>query len=421
MSGQYGEECFFTKLAWADNRIEDAEVTLKLHALLHENLVLPSNHIYHENTELLLRMHPEIAELGLIRVAFDPKYSSFEDYFADGNRARKAGRDLTDYGDFLDRLDIQKTEYSASAPGKILTQIAFDQLTGEDSALAISSRLTTKQQKLAENLLRAEADAGLGIVHYRSLLEVIDTVANDHQSNTMYQFANLARLMAGAASKQCANMVPQENLINWCLASPERENSMVLSDEVLFWEVFLEEIFSATDGLHSLQDLQNFSQASLRRVTYKDLAELRAEDGFHKFTQKFSTIVDRTAKSFEVGEAQTGVANFDDLISMKSSIGKEFQDQIKGEVNLLSGIRMVEALLRVPFQLYGGSLQAIESLISFMALTQANDNDWKELVSRKIHRAERARDFATRHYFGQPVLLDFLDEVIQRAKMNWHI
>lgn len=412
---------FFTKLAWAGNSTEDAEVTLKLHALLHEKLILPSNHIYHKNTEILLRRHPEIAELGLVRVAFDPKYSSFADYFDDGNRTRKAGRDLTDYADFLDRLDIQKTEYSASAPGKILTQIAFDQLTGEGSALAISARLTTKQQRLAEKLLRTEADKSSGIVHYRSLLEVIDNVANDHQSNTMRQFANLARLMAGAASKQCANMVPQENLINWCLASPERGNSMVLSDEVLFWEVFLEEIFSATDGLHSLQDLQSFSQASLRRVTYKDLAELRAEDGFRNFTRKFTSIVDRIAKSFEVGEAQTGVAKFEDLISMKSLIGREFQEQIKGEVTLLSGIKMVEALLRVPFQLYGGSLQAIESLISFMALTQANDNDWKELVARKIRRAERARDYATRHYFGQPVLLDFLDEVIQRAKMNWHM
>ena len=411
---------FFTKLAWPTEKPGESESLIKLHALLHEKLVLPSNHIYHKNTEDLLRRHPEVAELGLVHFAFDPKYEDFLDYFRDNDREKKAGRDLSEYAKFLEDLDVSKTEYSASTPGKILTKIAFDQLCSAGSALSKSAKITDLQQRDVTSRLQ---DAGLkndGIIHYPVLLKILSKSFDDKQLALLLRFASLARLMAGAASKNCANMIPQENLVDWCLVDPSGED-MILSDEIIFWEVFLEELLSATSGLSAMTDLQSFSRQGMDRVSFNDIGELRSESGFLQFTQKFSSIVDESARLHNVGSHQSGLVGFDDLISLREEISLGFREQIKGEVSLFSGIKMVETLLRVPFQLYGGGLQALESLVSFMALTQSNDHDWKMMIGNKIKTAEKARDYATRRYLGEPVLIDFLDQVVQRAKKNWHL
>lgn len=394
---------------------------MKLHALLHQKLVLPSNHIYHENTERLIRANPEIVELGLLEFAFDPRYETFSAYFNDQGRAEKAGRPLDTYGRFLDELPIAKTEYSAAVPARILTDIAIDQLTKADTALARAARISDHQRQEITARLSQHTQCATGFLHFPDLVQLLKNNFRSDQQGPLMNFANLARLMAGAASKNCANMIPQENLLEWCIANPDRNEGATLSDEVIFWEVFLEEIFSATGGLNGLQDLHRFSPKLLSRLSYRDIAELRQEQGFQDFTNAFSSLIDGAAKLKNVGSNQSGIATFSELIEVRATLSHGFKSEIQREVGIFAGLQMIETLMRIPMQLYGGALQAIESLISFMALTQTNDNDWKNLVSRKLQKANRAQAFAARKFTGEPVLLDFMGQITEKAKANWHL
>lgn len=390
-----------------------------MHALLHQRLILPSNHIYHENTELLVRENPEILELGLINFSFDPQYENFKEYFSDQNREKKAGRPLDNYGEFLDSISIKKSEYSSSTPAKFFTELTYEQLSNSHTALVKASRISDSTRLLMLEKLKEQAERSNGVVFFPEFLKQIQFLRDPLSIEVFQNYGDLARLMAGAASKNCANMIPQENLIDWCIVNPADSKENIASDEVIFWQVIMENLLAATNGLANLQDFQQFNENTLDRLTFEDVNDLRNLEAFSEFNQQYELIVNQSATAHKVGAGELGLVNFEELISIKDNIQKKYNDVIESEVSLHSGIRMIETLLRIPFQLYGGAIQAMDSLVTYSVLKNANDHSWRKFVDSKVQRVECAKRYALKHCAGQPVLIEFLTEIIERAKRNW--
>ncbi len=111
---------FFTKLGWESDSQVEIERNIKLFALINTDLVIPSNHIYSKSAEQLFRKYPELLENEIIRPALGSKYSTYEDYLI--TREHKAGRNLIEYGRYLDSLSSNPEKYPSDSPALIFTK-----------------------------------------------------------------------------------------------------------------------------------------------------------------------------------------------------------------------------------------------------------------------------------------------------------
>ncbi len=271
---------FFTKLGWESDSQVEIERNIKLFALINTDLVIPSNHIYSKSAEQLFRKYPELLENEIIRPALGSKYSTYEDYLI--TREHKAGRNLIEYGRYLDSLSSNPEKYPSDSPALIFTNHAIDQIKNAESILSKASGIT----KVEANKLNIEItdyqNRNEGVVFFRDFLELSRRVLNNSSYKVFEKYAYLLRYTSGASSKNCNNLLPQENLIDWCLVNPNNPEDFVLQDEQLFWEVFIESMVKVTEGIFTLKDLEKLSPNLLDRLSFNDIHNLRNEGVLRK-------------------------------------------------------------------------------------------------------------------------------------------
>ena len=240
---------FFTKLGWESGSQDEIEKNIKLFALINTDLIIPSNHIYSNAAEQLFRKNPELLEKEIIRPALVDNYLTYEEYLKD--REDKAGRKLVEYGRYLDSLNSNPEKYSSESTALIFTTHAIEQINNSESVLSKASSLTKiEANKLIVEIGDCQRTCN-GVVFFRDFLNISKKTLNTNAYNVFVKYAYLLRYTSGASSRKCNNLLPQENLIDWCLANPNNPEKFILQDEQLFWEVFIESLVKVTEGIFS--------------------------------------------------------------------------------------------------------------------------------------------------------------------------
>jgi hypothetical protein len=410
---------FYTKFGWEDNSLIDIERNIKLFALINTDLVIPSNHIYSEKAEIIFKKSPELLELNLIRPALGDEYLKYSDYL--NEREKKAGRDLSEYGQFLDSLKSSPLKYTANSPANIFTENAIEQISQSDSVLRKS---TTINESSAERLIM---EIGLfqsennGVIYFRDFLDISKRILDYDSFLVMDKYAHLLRYISGASSKNCNNLLPQENLIDWCLANSQNHNKFVLQDEQLFWEVFLESIVRVTEGIFTLKDLSKLSPTIIDRLSFQDINSLRNESVLHsRFVSKYDAIIDKINLIRVNSKNNLDLVDFDELISLKEQLMVEFQQALKEELDIYKKIEIVEALAKIAYQLWGGTLQSIESVINFFSILFNKKSNWEEFLQKQENRTNKAKKFAQNRLSSETILIDYMDKLVIKTKDAWY-
>ena len=323
---------FFTMFGWDNLDESDLKRSLKLFSLINNELIIPSNHIYEGRTESLFRSNPEILELKLVKPAMDTQYASFSDYFSRRNREKKAGRSLLSYGRYLDSLGVETAPYFDTQPAGIFTELAIEQFSNPDSVLARAVGYTSDQAIEFVSRLEDIKERSNGIVYFEEFIDASKACFDKEQQRVVQKFADLNRLIAGASSKNCNNLLPQENLIDWCLANPEDPTSFILNDEIIFWEVFIESLIKITEGIYSLSDIDNLSPKLFDKFSFEDIHEIK--NYFlqrNLFIERYASILDGVNGATRIGTGRLDLLKYEELIRIKWEITKSFEDLLKDE------------------------------------------------------------------------------------------
>jgi hypothetical protein len=410
---------FYTKFGWEDNSISDIERNIKLFALINTDVVIPSNHIYSQKAELIFSKNPELLELNIIRPALGSEYSNYSEYL--GVREKKAGRDLSNYGKFLDSLKSSPMYYTGDSPANIFTDGAIEQIQNSNSVLRKTASINQLSAKLLIDEIGKYREQNNGVIYFRDFLQVSKKLLEDKSYQVVDKYAHLLRYISGASSKNCNNLLPQENLIDWCLANPNSKNEFVLADEQLFWEVFLESIIRLTEGIVTMKDLSKVSPAILDRLNYTDISSIRNESVLHnKFVSKYETIIDRINTIRTTSKNNIELVDFDELISLKEQLRVEFQNSINDELSIYKKIEIIEALAKIAYQLWGGTLQSIESVVNFFSIVFNKKKNWEDFLRKQEIRAEKAKGFAQNRISKETVLIDYMDKIVNKTKEAWY-
>ena len=410
---------FYTKFGWEDNSLIDIERNIKLFALINTDLVIPSNHIYSEKAEIIFKKSPELLELNLIRPALGDEYLNYSDYL--NEREKKAGRSLSDYGQFLDSLKSYPLKYTANSPANIFTENVIEQISKSNSVLRKSTTINDSSAEKIITEIGLCQDKNDGVIYFRDFLEVSKRILDYDSFLVMDKYANLLRYISGASSKNCNNLLPQENLIDWCLANSQNHKEFVLQDEQLFWEVFLESIVRVTEGIFTLKDLSKLSPAILDRLSFQDINSLRSESVLHsRFVTKYDAIIDKINLIRATSNNNLDLVDFDELISLKEQLMVEFQEALKDELNIYKKIEIIEALVKIAYQLWGGTLQSIESVINFFSILFDKKSNWEVFLQKQENRTNKAKKFAQNRLSKETVLIDYMDKLVLKTKDAWH-
>ena len=398
---------FFSQLGWPDISIDLVSDAVKLFALINEDLVVPSNHMYSQNGETFFRSNPEVLTLNIIKPALDSQYDDFQAYFE--KREAKANRPLNEYGRFLDELNVETTSYSDTQPAKFFTDFAIEQFSDHNSVLCQSARLSPE---IAASFISKLLDAGgneKGYIYYGPFMKLASDTFSGLQMDAVKSFAELTRLVAGAHSKQCSNLLPQENLVDWCLANPESPQDFILSDEIIFWEVFLESVTKVSEGIFSIEDIKSLEKGALSNLSFKEIAEIKQQVLSRSFSTRYEKILSGINGISGVTKNRSDLLNFHELIELKSNIKVEFDAMLSEEAKIYKQVEVAESLMNVAYQLFGGTLSTIESVISFLSLVTGRRRDWEKYQKWQNRRMEIAQSYARNKLLGQPVLIEYID------------
>lgn len=410
---------FYTRFAWHSEEIKEIERSLKLFALINTELVVPSNHLYSENAEYFFNKNPELLEKQIIRPSLDSQYGSYSEYFE--NRERKAGRSLVRYGAYLDSLSTSPINYSDTSPAGIFTDCAIEQLENPNSVLANAAKYDFKK---AEKLLEKIEEIKLmnnGVVYFGDFLSSARGVFSKEEFLVIDKFAQLNRYVAGASSKECNNLLPQENMIDWCLANPDNPSQFILNDEQIFWEVFIESLVKVTGGVFSLKDMDKISPRTLDKFSFYDIQDFR-ENGIiqSKFIEKYDSIIDKINKIKRVQTERLELVDFEYLIKLREQLRNEFENSLKEETTLYTELELIEAVLKVAYQLWGSALQTVEAVVNFFTIALGKKKSWDNFLVKQEQRINAASKFVSNRISGKPILIEYMNEVVKKSKEAWY-
>ncbi len=358
---------FFTQFGWNANDETETIRNLKLFSLINKELVIPSNLMYSDKCESVVRRNPELLELGIIRPALPSKYKNVPEYIE--SRTKKAGRDLTDYVRFLNDISISPVIYEDNSPANLFTENCLEQIGNKESILCKSAKIDDNTSKRIIESIIKEKEKTEGVILFRDFLLICSEHASDYSFSVINKYAELLRYICGASSKQCNNFLPQENMIDWCLANYEDPKSFVLNDSAIFWEVFFESLLKTTDGIFSLSDVHNMSEAALDRIDFYGIQQIREQGCLQNaFIATYENIIDKINVPRTTDADPYKLINFDELIDLKERLKVEFKKELSTEANFYKRIEITESLLKIAYQLLGGTIQTLESVVNFFSV-----------------------------------------------------
>ena len=413
------KKLFFTKLGWENNSQKEIERNIKLFALINSDLVIPSNHIYSEKAEELFRNHPELLEKEIIRPALGSQYSKYEDYLS--TREKKAGRELIAYGRYLDSIKSNPELYPADSPAHIFTDHVIEQIKDTGSVLSKASDLNEIEANGLIIGIGKYQNNNDGVIFFRDFLNLSKRILDDNSYHVFEKYAYLLRYISGASSKNCHNLLPQENLIDWCLASPQNPESFILQDEQLFWEVFIESLIKVTEGIFSIKDLEKLTPKILDRLSFVDIHNLRSEGILrNKFINRYNSIIDKINVIRTSKENRLDLVDYESLISLKEELKKEFEEALADEAAIYKEIELIESLAKVAYQLWGSAIQTVESVVNFFSILFNRKRNWQQLVENQEKRMSKAMKFASSRLGNEAVLIEYMDGLVSKTKEAWY-
>ncbi|MEM9919192.1 MAG: hypothetical protein AAF990_13905 [Bacteroidota bacterium] len=412
---------FYTKLGWDDMDRDQLSRSIKLFSLMNKELVIPSNHIYAKHAKDFFYKHPELLELKLIKPAMDPKYSSFQDYFSQGGRAEKAGTSLVEYGRYLDAMDVEKVSYSDTEPAGIFTELAIEQFSNEQSVLSKAAGLNMPDAHKFLDRVEEVRQGTHNVIYYNDFMALAEAHFKAEQVHIIRKFADLNRIMAGASSVRCNNLIPQENLIDWCLVKPQTPKDFILSDEQIFWEVFFESMIKLTDGIFNLTDLEKVTPKTLDKFSFEEIDAYRKECIIQNdFINKYNSVIENIDGVPKLGDAKIVLLDFDQLINLKASIRSEFSRTLDQEVSLYTELELLESLMKVTYQIFGGAIETVSSVVNFFSIPFNKQKDWNVFLKNQELRIERAYKFASKRISNKAVLIEYMEELMKKSKEVWY-
>ena len=80
----------------------------------------------------------------------------------------------------------------------------------------------------------------------------------------------------------------------------------------------------------------------------------------------------------------------------------------------------METLLKVAYGFLGGPIQAIQSVSNYFGSFDKRWKGWGEFFENQENRIKRATKVAGKKFYGEPMLLEYMNKLVGKAKDAWH-
>ena len=138
------------------------------------------------------------------------------------------------------------------------------------------------------------------------------------------------------------------------------------------------------------------------------------------FINKYDSIIDKINIIRTSKNNRLELIDYENLISLKEHLRKEFEEALKQESNVYKEIELLEALVKVAYQIWGGTFQTIESVVNFFSILFDRKENLQKFFERQEKRVSRAKCFATKKLGNEAVLIEYIDKLLQKTKEAWY-
>lgn len=396
--------------------IRETEEALKVLLLTKDKIVIAASHLASSEALQFFEGKERLFEDGIILPALRSEFNTFEEMYnekyGDSNKAipRFFGGAIKE----VIPWDLQENS------GWFYDRIK-EEVQNNNSVLRKNLRVKnceTPFLKLVEKQIKS-TEEGAKFFSREALTKEIDSSFSADIAIAINQWIDLLYYISGSRVVNCENLVPQENLVSFNLATMSHGNHILSESEIFHSIVIMLVLNSFYSHAYPVNIIKN--------LTINDILQLRNNNPQRSaaFRKKYEECLSTCEKGRAAKDKDLLIRSLSELRSLadnvRSSFTENFDNELASYQALLGKKHQANKIIDLFINFIGIFFLPV-SVINFIF----NNCQLKDIgsfaESRKrysVHYYNAIRSYIKKQYKNDPILLEHIDDIIKIHKQNY--
>lgn len=319
-----GPRSYFTDIDPSDKNYDkhDAIQKLKLQLLTKEKIVVAASSLFHDIWMDIFKEYPELIpaiEDGIIVPAIRSEYNEISDFFE--------SKRYSEYNKlfFLDHVS-QVVPWNKDDNTSWFKRYFINSLIDENSILRKQGILTHAQSDYLvlqlDNLIKQEPVENRFL--QRQHIEKSVKGFKDDTRGFLLDYANLVYRLSGARVVNSEGHFPQSNLTQLKLLGNEQS----LSDEGIFWDIYIETVFSY------LGTAIRLTPQRLKNLHFRDILSIRKSFIDKGFSTEYDKLIGLVKKDVKLSDPESLILHIQEISEITIRLRKAFSNRVENELSI---------------------------------------------------------------------------------------
>jgi hypothetical protein len=397
---------------------DDLEGTLKVLLLTKNNIVIAASHLTSDEALTFFRDKEMLFSDKIILPALRSEFATFREMYY--SRFPDGKREIPEFfGNVISEVIPWKLEDNS---GWFRDRIR-EEATNSNSVLRKNlQRLGGERPflKVLDNQLSHSESTGNYFSRER-LTKDIESSFPHQTAIALNQWVDLLYYISGARVVNCENYLPQENFVNYNLATLGTEKH-ILTEKEIFHSILMAVVLA---NIYN----QAYPVDIIRNLSIRDIVDFRSKNQKQGdlFRAKYDECLAVCEKFRNASEKEELLLSLEKLLDLADEIKMSFSGRMEAELGSFSRLVRSKVWTEKAFELivnFIGIFYLPVSVVNFMF----NNCEAKEVSTIEKYRRSATgyyqrmlRRYVAREYQNDPALLDYIDQIIAMHKSKYLI
>lgn len=394
----------------------EIEEALKVLLLTKDNIVIAASHLASSEALQFFEDKARLFEDGIILPALRSEFNTFEEMYNE-----KYGDSNKEIPHFFEGAIKEVIPWDLQENSGWFYDRIKEEVQNNKSVLRKNLRVKnceTPFLQIIEKQVKS-TEEGEKFFSREALTKEIDSTFSGDIAIGINQWVDLLYYISGSRVVNCENLVPQENLVSFNLAKMSHGNHILSESEIFHSIVIMLVLNSFYSHAYPVNIIKN--------LTINDILQLRNNNAERssEFRKKYEKCLTACEKGRAVKDKDLLIRSLSELRSLadnaRSSFTENFDKELASYQALVGKKHKTNKIIDLFINFIGIFLLPV-SVINFIF----NNCQLKDIGSfaeyRKrysVHYYNAIRSYIKKQYKNDPILLEYIDDIIRIHKENY--
>jgi len=392
------------------------EDILKVLLLTKDRIVIAASHLTSEESLLFFRDKEALFSGNIIIPALRSEFNNFEEMYY--SRFPAGSKEISAFfGNAISEVITWKLEENS---GWFRDRIR-DEAENSDSVLRKNLQRIGSEKSFLSILEKHISNSEIDGRYFsrEKLTQDLDSSFPRHISIALNQWISLLYYISGARVVNCENYLPQENFVHYNLATLDI-NRHILTDREIFHSILMATVLSSIYN-------QAYPVDIIKNLSINDILIFRSQNQHRGslFREKYEACLSICEKSRRIFDKEELLLNLGQLRALAEEIRAAFSEKLQSELGSFKVFVKRKTSIDKAFELivnFVGIFSLPVSVVNFIINNcEANKinliKKYRDRTMRYYHNI--LREFVAKEYHNDPVLLDYLNDIISLHKSKY--